>query len=82
MSMPSCRYSVHSGSIDGPQLSWANVGDTVFHLWECKGPELGMLVKKVGASWLLGKARHCHLILQCFVTDGDGEDHPVVDEYG
>lgn len=52
MSMPSCRYSVHSGSIDGPQLSWANVGDTVFHLWECKGPELGMLVKKVGI-WVI-----------------------------
>ncbi|CAK5084239.1 unnamed protein product [Meloidogyne enterolobii] len=46
MSLPSCRYSVHSTGWDGPQLSWANVGDT------------------------------------CFVTDGDGDDHAVVDENG
>uniref|UniRef100_A0A915MX62 ZP domain-containing protein n=1 Tax=Meloidogyne javanica TaxID=6303 RepID=A0A915MX62_MELJA len=64
MSLPSCRYSVHSTGWDGPQLSWANVGDTVFHVWECRGPEMGMLIKK------------------CFVTDGDGDDHAVVDENG
>ncbi|KAF7639012.1 ZP domain-containing protein [Meloidogyne graminicola] len=64
MSMPSCRYSVHSSGWDGPQLSWANVGDTVYHVWECRGPELGILIKK------------------CFVTDGDGDDHAVVDENG
>uniref|UniRef100_A0A914I823 ZP domain-containing protein n=1 Tax=Globodera rostochiensis TaxID=31243 RepID=A0A914I823_GLORO len=49
MRMPSCHYSVHSTSVDGAELSWANVGDVVFH---------------------------------CFVTDGDGEDHAVVDEDG
>jgi len=50
MSLPSCRYSVHSTGWDGPQLSWANVGDTVFHVWECRGPEMGMLIKKVGEN--------------------------------
>uniref|UniRef100_A0A183CPG3 ZP domain-containing protein n=1 Tax=Globodera pallida TaxID=36090 RepID=A0A183CPG3_GLOPA len=64
MRMPSCHYSVHSTSVDGAELSWANVGDVVFHVWECRGPEMGILIKK------------------CFVTDGDGEDHAVVDEDG
>ncbi|KAL3123440.1 hypothetical protein niasHT_004612 [Heterodera trifolii] len=64
MQMPTCHYSVHSESIDGAQLTWANVGDVVFHVWECRGPEMGILIKK------------------CFVTDGDGEDHAVVDEDG
>uniref|UniRef100_A0A0M3HNV1 ZP domain-containing protein n=1 Tax=Ascaris lumbricoides TaxID=6252 RepID=A0A0M3HNV1_ASCLU len=33
----------------------------VFHVWECSGAEMGMLVKK------------------CFVTDGEGEQHAVID---
>lgn len=33
----------------------------VFHVWQCSGANMGMLVKK------------------CFVTDGNGEDHAVVD---
>ena len=64
MSMPTCEYSVRSGSPTGPPSTFANVGDTVYHVWECKGNDMGMLVKK------------------CFVSDGDGEDHAVVDETG
>ncbi|VDP60689.1 unnamed protein product [Heligmosomoides polygyrus] len=37
---------------------------SVYHVWECNPPDMGMLVKK------------------CFVTDGDGEDHAVVDYDG
>lgn len=29
MGMPTCEYSVHSGSVDGPLLSYASVGDIV-----------------------------------------------------
>ncbi|KAI1731501.1 zona pellucida-like domain-containing protein [Ditylenchus destructor] len=46
MGMPTCEYSVHSGSVTGPPLSYANVGETVYHVWECKGGDMGMLVKK------------------------------------
>lgn len=72
--MPTCDYSVKSGSIHGPPSTFANVGETVifkekifekifkvFHVWECKGNDMGMLVKK------------------CFVTDGEGEDRAVID---
>lgn len=61
MSMPKCEYSVRRDGPNGPTLTYANVGDTVFHVWECTPADMGMLVKK------------------CFVTDGDGEDHAVVD---
>uniref|UniRef100_A0A914C7E9 ZP domain-containing protein n=1 Tax=Acrobeloides nanus TaxID=290746 RepID=A0A914C7E9_9BILA len=46
MHMPTCDYSVKSGSIHGPPSTFANVGETVFHVWECKGNDMGMLVKK------------------------------------
>ncbi|VDK44002.1 unnamed protein product [Anisakis simplex] len=62
--MPTCKYSVKRGSVNGPQVKFANIGETVFHVWECNGGGMGMLVKK------------------CFVTDGEGEQHAVVDLYG
>ncbi|VDM96130.1 unnamed protein product [Thelazia callipaeda] len=62
--LPTCEYSVRRDSINGPQLAFANVGETVFHVWQCSGAEMGMLVKK------------------CFVTDGEGNDHSVLDNDG
>ncbi|VDM47611.1 unnamed protein product [Toxocara canis] len=44
--MPSCEYSVRHDSINGPQIKFANVGETVFHVWKCSGIGMGMLVKK------------------------------------
>ncbi|KAK6034436.1 zona pellucida-like domain protein [Cooperia oncophora] len=64
MTMPKCEYSVRRDSPNGPTLTYANVGETVYHVWECNPPDMGMLVKK------------------CFVTDGDGEDHAVIDYDG
>uniref|UniRef100_A0A915PVN0 ZP domain-containing protein n=1 Tax=Setaria digitata TaxID=48799 RepID=A0A915PVN0_9BILA len=61
LKLPTCDYSVRRDSINGPQLTFANVGETVFHVWECNGAGMGMLVKK------------------CFVTDGEGADHAVLD---
>ncbi|KAI6182493.1 Zona pellucida domain-containing protein [Aphelenchoides bicaudatus] len=55
MNLPTCSYSVRSGSHNGPLLSYASVGETLFHVWECK---------------------------KCFVTDGDGDEHLVIDEKG
>ncbi|CAD5206606.1 unnamed protein product [Bursaphelenchus okinawaensis] len=64
MGMPVCKYSVHLEDVDGTLLNYGNVGDTVYHVWECSGPQMGMLVKK------------------CYVTDGDGEEHLVIDDTG
>uniref|UniRef100_A0A0K0F480 ZP domain-containing protein n=1 Tax=Strongyloides venezuelensis TaxID=75913 RepID=A0A0K0F480_STRVS len=65
MAMPICEYSVRKNSIDGPLLTYANVGDVVYHVWECNGGNgIGILIKK------------------CFVTDGDGDNHSVIDVNG
>uniref|UniRef100_A0A915BRF3 ZP domain-containing protein n=1 Tax=Parascaris univalens TaxID=6257 RepID=A0A915BRF3_PARUN len=58
---PTCEYSVRHESVNGPQIKFANIGETVFHVWECSGAGMGMLVKK------------------CFVKDGEGEQHAVID---
>lgn len=44
--MPSCTYTVRLDSPDGKVVNFANVGDRVFHVWDCKGPDMGILVKK------------------------------------
>ncbi|CAG9529994.1 unnamed protein product [Cercopithifilaria johnstoni] len=64
LKFPTCEYTVRRDSINGPQLTFANVGETVFHVWVCDGIGMGMLVKK------------------CFVTDGEGTDHQVLDSNG
>ncbi|KFD51039.1 hypothetical protein M514_08080 [Trichuris suis] len=33
--MPSCSYRVRRGSINGPAVSYANVGEQVYHVWQC-----------------------------------------------
>ncbi|GMR51696.1 hypothetical protein PMAYCL1PPCAC_21891 [Pristionchus mayeri] len=35
MRMPSCEYSVRKDSLNGPALTFANVGETVSERWEC-----------------------------------------------
>lgn len=33
--MPVCFYSLRSGSSEGPLVRYANVGESIFHRWEC-----------------------------------------------
>uniref|UniRef100_A0A914D6Y1 Uncharacterized protein n=1 Tax=Acrobeloides nanus TaxID=290746 RepID=A0A914D6Y1_9BILA len=35
-SRPKCTYSIRKGSIDGPPVHFATIGDTVVHVWECQ----------------------------------------------
>lgn len=42
--MPTCTYSIHSGSPNGPLLRYAKVGDKIFHAWECDDDAQGFLV--------------------------------------
>lgn len=46
MSMPKCKYSVRLQSPQGQEVAFAKVGDNVFHVWECSGPDMGIMVKK------------------------------------
>ncbi|KAF7638326.1 ZP domain-containing protein [Meloidogyne graminicola] len=41
---PTCHYSIHSQSPDGPAFQLGKVGDKVFHVWECDDSDYGFLV--------------------------------------
>lgn len=33
--MPLCTYTVRRGSVNGPIVTYATVGEPVFHVWSC-----------------------------------------------
>lgn len=51
-SMPECTYSVRKETFDGPFISFAKVGDTVVHRWECKAPPNQSSVNNLQARYL------------------------------
>ncbi|KAK6112364.1 Zona pellucida-like domain family protein [Brugia pahangi] len=42
--MPSCTYSIHAGSADGPPAVYGQVGEKIYHVWECDDDTQGFLV--------------------------------------
>uniref|UniRef100_A0A914C0A6 ZP domain-containing protein n=1 Tax=Acrobeloides nanus TaxID=290746 RepID=A0A914C0A6_9BILA len=42
--MPLCTYSVRRGSVNGPIVSFATIGEPVFHVWQCDSDMFSMLV--------------------------------------
>ncbi|KRY87456.1 Cuticlin-1 [Trichinella pseudospiralis] len=42
--MPTCTYKVRRGSINGPGVNFAKVGEEVYHVWQCDSDLFGMLV--------------------------------------
>lgn len=42
--MPQCVYSIHRDSANGPIVKFANVGDSVFHVFDCPSDVYAMLV--------------------------------------
>lgn len=39
MLMPNCEYSIRSGTLNGPKVRYAQVGDRLVHRWECDNRE-------------------------------------------
>uniref|UniRef100_F1L6Y4 Cuticlin-1 n=1 Tax=Ascaris suum TaxID=6253 RepID=F1L6Y4_ASCSU len=42
--MPLCTYTVRRGSVTGSVVSFATVGEPVFHVWQCESDMFSMLV--------------------------------------
>ncbi|VDN05081.1 unnamed protein product [Thelazia callipaeda] len=42
--MPTCTYSIHSGSAEGPKAIYGQVGEKIYHVWECDDNTQGFLV--------------------------------------
>ncbi|KAJ1365767.1 hypothetical protein KIN20_026198 [Parelaphostrongylus tenuis] len=43
--MPKCSYTIHKGSESGPEVHYAVVGESVYHVWQCLGENTGILVQ-------------------------------------
>ncbi|KAL3111426.1 hypothetical protein niasHT_017653 [Heterodera trifolii] len=41
---PSCLYSIHAQSPEGPPVQLGKVGDKIFHVWQCDDPAYEFLV--------------------------------------
>ncbi|TMS35689.1 hypothetical protein L596_003034 [Steinernema carpocapsae] len=44
-STPRCSYSIRRGTVDGPPIHYATIGEKVFHVWQCENDHIGMLVQ-------------------------------------
>ncbi|WKX95546.1 hypothetical protein Q1695_012199 [Nippostrongylus brasiliensis] len=43
--MPKCSYTIRKGSESGPEVRYAAVGESVYHVWQCAGENAGILVQ-------------------------------------
>nr|CAD2189234.1 unnamed protein product [Meloidogyne enterolobii] len=53
-SNPHCSYSIRKGTVDGPEVHAAVVGETVFHVWQCSSENVGILVQNCHVEDLQG----------------------------
>ncbi|KAI6228662.1 Zona pellucida domain-containing protein [Aphelenchoides fujianensis] len=42
--IPTCQYSVHRDSPNGPIIQYSKVGEVLFHVWNCKSDMYAMLL--------------------------------------
>lgn len=42
--LPSCNYSVHQDSPNGPLVRYTKVGELLYHVWECPSKMYSMLL--------------------------------------
>uniref|UniRef100_A0AC35U864 ZP domain-containing protein n=1 Tax=Rhabditophanes sp. KR3021 TaxID=114890 RepID=A0AC35U864_9BILA len=42
--VPTCTYTIRTGSQNGPKAQFANVGDNLFHVWDCPSDTHAMLI--------------------------------------
>ena len=73
--MPTCRYTLHIHSINGPAADFAKVGDPVFHRWQCDTG--GELIRQSSDSDL-----YAMKVKNCFVDDGKSRRFLLIDENG
>ncbi|KAL6733111.1 hypothetical protein Aduo_003792 [Ancylostoma duodenale] len=41
---PTCRYTLHKESPNGPLVKLAQVGDLIYHVWDCPSDVYGMMI--------------------------------------
>ncbi|KAI6189956.1 ZP domain-containing protein [Aphelenchoides bicaudatus] len=68
---PSCEYSLHYGSLNGPLAENARIGDRVFHVM--------LFSVKV---WKCADTSFALKVYDCFIHDGNNRKYKLVDENG
>lgn len=88
--MPSCEYTVRRGSSNGPVVRTANVGDMVYHRWQCVGNgSKNLLIYRFFKYFLLIfliykliADAYGMLVHSCQVEDSLGKRTEIVDANG
>uniref|UniRef100_A0A0N5AFH6 ZP domain-containing protein n=1 Tax=Syphacia muris TaxID=451379 RepID=A0A0N5AFH6_9BILA len=45
LSQLKCKYEIRRGSVDGPPVHYAVLGEVVYHTWQCNDDDTGLLVQ-------------------------------------
>jgi hypothetical protein len=85
--MPTCQYTIHAGTPDGPPIRYAIVGQSVFHKWTCDDCECTHCVDQRTRVPLTALSKNLFKmrVFNCFAGvegGGNGERWPVIDEDG
>lgn len=65
--MPVCRYEVLNGSPTGAPVTFATVGQMVYHKWTCDSQT---------------ENQFCMVVHSCKVDDGNGDQVELIDSQG
>ncbi len=65
--MPDCTYQVLQGGPTGAPISYAVIGEAVYHKWTCSGPQASL---------------YCMTVHSCAVDDGQGTSQQLLDSNG
>lgn len=91
--LPTCKYTIHRGSPDGPVITFAKVGEKVVHRWQCYPTADGGTTTNLyftnfnmdmfDKSNIFILEFHGILVHNCFVRDYKGNNRiQVVDQRG
>ncbi len=77
--LPECEYSVRRATANGPLVRSAQVGDTVYHRWQCTGN--GKTRARSFTEHPISDA-YGMLVHSCHVEDAGGRKTSIVDDNG
>ncbi|VDM45215.1 unnamed protein product [Toxocara canis] len=88
--MPTCTYTIHAESPQGPAVAYGQVGDRIYHVWECDDDTHGFLVHSCfvndgrGTQFDLMDVDGCPIdpIIQPEVTYDDDLKRAVAETWG
>jgi hypothetical protein len=79
--MPVCKYEVLADGPTGNKVTYAKIGDHVYHKWSCAS-ETRLNPSGAAANASATDAIFCMTVHTCFVDDGQGQKVQLLDENG